>query len=281
MAHLFAFGTDRFDPSHRFVTSWLVSPFVLCGVRALVFLYTFTTLIFIISYQCANEDQGGCTATRQSFSFFTVLTYWGIALYNLTAAIHTLLYALNGSAPLHRFPRPLQALHAFFSTTVTTYPYLVTIVFWSILASPKTLATSYSAWDNISQHMLNSVFATVEIVLSRTNPPPFIHLVFLLVILILYLALAYITRATEGFYTYDFLDPGKQGPLVAAYVFGVAIGICVLFVLSRGLVWLRRWVTETKLGYEGVFAPGDVDGVRGFWEDGADKGHELVDVATV
>ncbi|KAI1821022.1 hypothetical protein F4861DRAFT_533270 [Xylaria intraflava] len=277
MAHVFAFGTDPWDPSHRFVTSWLVSPYVLFGVRALVSLYAFTTLLFNIAYQCARQDLGGCQASRQSFSFFTVLTYWGIAFYNLAAATHTLCYARQGTAPLYRLPRPLKALHALFYSSITTYPFLVLIVFWALLSSPATLATPYSAWSNISQHVFNAVFAAIEILLPRTDPAPWTHLVFLLLVLALYLGLAYVTFATQGFYTYHFLDAGAQGPLVAAYVFGIAVGICLLFALVRGLVWARRWVTEAKLGFEGVFARGD-DGFAGVRERrGKDGELELVD----
>ncbi|KAI1434115.1 hypothetical protein GGR50DRAFT_664177 [Xylaria sp. CBS 124048] len=280
----FAFGTDPWDPSHRFVTSWLVSPFVLFGIRATMSLYAFTTLFFNIGFQCARADLGGCEASRQSFSFFTVLTYWGIAFYNLTAATHTLCYARTGSAPLYRFPRPLQALHALFYAAITTYPYLVTIVFWSLLSSPTTLATPFSAWSNISQHIFNSVFATTEIVLARTEPHLWTTLPFLIIILALYLGLAYVTFATAGFYTYDFLDPRIQGNLVAAYVFGIAIGICVLFLFTRYFIWVRKWVTETKMGYRGVYAVGD-DGFAGMRDGlvespGKEREHELTDIGS-
>ncbi|KAI3318530.1 hypothetical protein HD806DRAFT_511925 [Xylariaceae sp. AK1471] len=266
MARIFAFGTDLWDPSHRFQTSWLVSPYVLFGIRALMSIYAFTTLLFNIGYQCAHPSLGGCTTSRAAFSYFTVLTYWGIAFYALISAIHTFSYARYNTAPLDRWPRPLQALHSLFYASVTTFPFLVTIVFWALLSSPRTLATQYSTWSNISQHALNSVYALVEVLLPRTNPSPWIHLPFLILILALYLALAYLTHATKGFYTYDFLDPEIQGKLVAAYVFGIAIGICIIFVVVWGLTWLRRWVTEEKLGYDGVFAHGERagtgDGIR-------------------
>ncbi|KAI0410080.1 hypothetical protein F4802DRAFT_592954 [Xylaria palmicola] len=252
----FAFGTGPWDPERRFVTSWLVSPYVLGGIRALLSLYAFTTLLFNIGYNCARPAQGGCATSRAAFSYFTVLSYWGLAFYLLFAAAHTLLYARRrGAYPLATtWPRPLQALHAVLYSTVTTFPLLVVIVFWALLASPGVLATPYAAWSNVSQHVLNAAFALFEILVPRTRPPPWTHLPFLIALLALYLALAYLTRATKGFYTYTFLDAGKQGPLVAAYVFGIAIGICILFAVVWGLVWLRRWVTEDKLGLRGVFS---------------------------
>ncbi|KAI1114979.1 hypothetical protein F5Y14DRAFT_150827 [Nemania sp. NC0429] len=254
MARLFAFGTDLWDPSHRFQTSWLVSPWVLFGIRALLALYAFTTIFVNIGYACAHASEGGCETARNGFSFFTVLSYWGLASYLFFAALHTFFYALRGRALLDDWPRPLQWLHGLLCSTATTFPFLVVIIFWGLLAAPTVFATPFSAWGNISEHALNGVFAFVEIILPRTSPAPWTHLPFLLLLLALYLALAYVTRATKGFYTYTFLDPGLQGPLVAAYVFGIAAGISVLFALLQGIVWLRRWITEDKLGFDGVFA---------------------------
>ncbi|KAI1160726.1 hypothetical protein F5B18DRAFT_496331 [Nemania serpens] len=254
MARVFAFGTDLWDPSHRFQTSWLVSPWVLFGIRALLALYAFTTVFFNIGYDCAHASEGGCKTARDGFSYFTVLSYYGLAFYLFFAALHTFFYARHGRAPLDDWPRPLQALHALLYSSVTTFPLLVVIIFWGLLSLPTTLSTPFSAWGNISEHALNGVFAFVEIVLPRTNPAPWTHLPFLLLLLALYLALAYVTRATKGFYTYTFLDPGLQGPLVAAYVFGIAVGISILFAILQGIVWLRRWITEDKLGFDGVFA---------------------------
>ncbi|KAI0909213.1 hypothetical protein F4823DRAFT_448850 [Ustulina deusta] len=249
-----ASGTGLWDPSHRFQTSWLVPPYVLFGIRLLISLYVFTTLLFNIGYECAHASLGGCKASRANFSYFTVLSYWGLAFYFLVAAAHTFVYARRGTAPLDTWARPLQYLHSLFYSSVTTFPFLVVIVFWALLSSPTTLSTQYSAWSNISQHALNSVFAFLEIALPRTRPSPWSHLPFLIFLLALYLALAYLTHATKGFYTYSFLDPSKQGALVAAYVFGIAIAICIIFAVVWALVWLRRWVTEEKLGLDGVFA---------------------------
>lgn len=63
----------------------------------------------------------------------------------------------------------------------------------------------FEQWANISFHGLNSVFAMVEVLLPRTEPPPFIHVVILLVILLVYLALAYLTHYTQGWYVYEWL----------------------------------------------------------------------------
>ncbi|KAI1346143.1 hypothetical protein F5Y01DRAFT_298603 [Xylaria sp. FL0043] len=271
MARFFTFGDHQlWDPSHRFQTSWLVPPYVLFAIRLLLSLYAFTTLLFNIGYVCATPSQGGCDSARSNFSYFTVLSYWGVAFYFLIAAFHTFIYARRGSAPLDTWPRSLQYLHSLYYSSVTVFPFVVVIVFWALLASPTALSTEYLAWINISQHILNSVFAFLEIVLPRTRPPPWSHLPFLIFLLALYLALAYLTHATKGFYTYSFLDPSLQGSLVAAYVFGIAIGVSILFAVVWGLIWLRRWITEEKLGFDGVFAHAGGGDLPRDGEDGGD-----------
>lgn len=111
----------------------------------------------------------------------------------------------------------------------------------------------------ISQHALNSLFALLEIVLPRTSPPPPLHMVFLVILLAFYLALAYITHATEGFYPYSFLDTSKGSGRVTGYCFGILIASCVIFGIVWGVIWLRNLATR-KLGLEGKFAGQQGDG---------------------
>ncbi|RYP52551.1 hypothetical protein DL769_010649 [Monosporascus sp. CRB-8-3] len=278
LPRVFAFGRDRWDPTHRFETSWLLPPWALFAFRALFALYAFTTVFFRIGWGCTHpsstadapsEVEGErCGSTKTSFSFFTVLTYWGIAFYLLAAAVHTATYARNATSRgplLARFPRPLQALHSLFYTTVTTYPLLVTIVYWAVLyptsfGAAGGFPNAYSAWSNASQHALNSLFALFEILVPRTQPPPLVHLWWLIVILALYLGLAYVTLATQGFYVYPFLNPaetagGRRG--VTAYIFGILAAVIVIFGIVWSVIWVRRWLTEEKMGCKGKFAAGD------------------------
>ena len=102
----------------------------------------------------------------------------------------------------------------------------------------KSLITS-----QVSRHGLNSLFALLEIILPATNPPPFLHLVCLVIILALYVALAYLTFATQGFYTYNFLNPATGQGRVAAYCFGILAATIVVFVVVWLLIWVRRRFT--------------------------------------
>ncbi|OTB17247.1 hypothetical protein K445DRAFT_315888 [Daldinia sp. EC12] len=263
----FKFGTGNWDPEHRFETSWLFPPYVLFALRLLMSLYAFITLLFNIGYQCANIDLGGCEASRREFSYFTVLTYWGLAFYMLVASIHTFTYARYSVPLLDRFPRPLQALHALYYSTVTTFPFLVTIVYWGVLYGYGSawFPTVYGAWTNVSQHALNSFYALFEIFLTSVGPQPWIHALWLIVLMALYLALAYVTKATKGFYVYPFLDPEKTGSLVAAYIFGIAAATLVIYVIVKSIIWVRCWLTEEKLGWRGKFAkfpPGNLQEIE-------------------
>ncbi|EAW08435.1 uncharacterized protein ACLA_031680 [Aspergillus clavatus NRRL 1] len=243
------FGVDAsLDHIHPFETSWLLSPLPFALLRGLIALYIFVTIFFIWGW---SGSHGASHAIGQSFSYFTWLTYWGLGFYYLAACIHTACYARSGRSLLFdRLPRPLRALHALFYTTVTTFPFLVTIVFWGILFSPPWYKLTFSAWSNISQHGLNSLWALLEIILPTTNPHPLVAFPFLVLILLLYVSLAYLTFHTQGFYTYSFLDPGPHGEhkgLVAGYCFGIFAAILVIFGLSWCAIWLRRRLTGGRI----------------------------------
>ena len=96
----------------------------------------------------------------------------------------------------------------------------------------------------ISQHGLNSLFALVEIILPRTNPPPLLHLAFLIGLLALYVGLAYLSHTTQGSYVYSFLDPAKGSGRVAGYVFGILAAVIVIFGVVYGLIFGRRWLAR-------------------------------------
>jgi hypothetical protein len=92
-----------------------------------------------------------------------------------------------------------------------------------------------------------------EIFLARTEPLPWIHLLWLIILLCLYLGVAFITFATEHFYVYSFLDDTKKGGRgrVAGYIIGILVATIIIFVIVRYLILLRQWVTEKKLGLTG------------------------------
>lgn len=85
--------------------------------------------------------------------------------------------------------------------------------------------------------------------------------------------MAYTTYATKHYFVYSFLNPnptnnildsnGKKTNVggvgkgaVVGYVFGIAVAIVVIFCVSKGVVWGRKWITEKKLGMKGRFYAG-------------------------
>ncbi|KAK5191597.1 hypothetical protein LTR99_003574 [Exophiala xenobiotica] len=227
-----------------FTTSWLLPPLALSLLRLLFFTYCLATQLTNWIYDGVHSS---AHLIGQEFSYFTNLTYWGILFYSLVAGVHTLTYTLKGGSWLETWPRPLRALHSFFYTTIVTLPFLVTIVYWAVLYDGPWFPVIFDGWSNISRHALNSVFALVEVILPATNPPPFLHLVGLIVLLLLYLALAYLTHATQGIYVYSFLDPAQGSGRVTGYCFGIAAGIVVIFLVIWGIIWARsRYTREGK-----------------------------------
>jgi len=110
-------------PSYRFETSWVLSPSILAAIRIILSLYAFITLFTIFGYNGAHDLS---EESEHSFSYFTHLTYWGLAFYFLFAALHTSIYSLTGKSTLARWPRVLQTAHSVLYSTITVYPWIVT-----------------------------------------------------------------------------------------------------------------------------------------------------------
>jgi len=169
----------------------------------------------------------------------------------------------------------------------TSSAFIVTISYWALLASSESFATPYDgiiklplvcariltrppplAWNNVSVHIFNVVFALFEILLTFIGPIPWLYLPLCIFIIGLYIALAYVTHASQHFYrlslnlypplgiiradsaaihiAYGFLDPSQYGGLVAAYVFGVLIGECVIFSIAWGISKLRNKIFANR-----------------------------------
>jgi hypothetical protein len=246
-----------FDPTNTFVRSHFVSPLVLAIIRALLSLYTFTTMITCYAWlahktatiKLKDVNIGSYTiqqsnaAIGQSFSFFAYLTFWSLGFYFLVSSAHTFTYACRQCTWLHRWPRALQLAHSLYYTCITTFPFLVTIVFWSTMNSGWPPGR-FEQWINISVHGLNSVFAITEIVLPATEAPPVTHLSVVLLVLSVYLGLAYVTWYTQGFYVYEWMNPAHGTASVVLHVLGYAGTMVVIFVIVRYAIVARNTVAK-------------------------------------
>jgi uncharacterized membrane protein len=106
------------------------------------------------------------------------------------------------------------------------------------------------------------VFVLFEIFFTRTERPPWLHLLFAILFLAMYLGLAYVTYATQGFYTYGFLDPDNGVGSLVGYIFGIFVASIVIFVVVWLTIWLREWVSN-RLGLEGKLVRSHVGGIVG------------------
>ncbi|KAB5591272.1 hypothetical protein CTheo_5275 [Ceratobasidium theobromae] len=250
-----------FDPTCSLVTSHVVSPGTLGWIRAALAIYALVALIFNLIWQSVELHTIG-----SFFSYFTNLSYIGLCSYMCAAAVQTIAYARHirrfhtpsgaqQQYPLQKWPRILQFLHLLLWSTVTTFPFIVTVVYWVLLASSSTFQTPYSSWNNISVHAMNSAFALFEVLFTRVGPMPWLHVPFLVILLGCYLGVAYITHATQGFYTYSFLDPKKQGATLAAYIVGIAAAAVVIFAIVWGITTVRNRIwrksEQEKYGLRG------------------------------
>ncbi|EFE40052.1 conserved hypothetical protein [Trichophyton verrucosum HKI 0517] len=239
------------DPSqdhlHAFETSWLFSPFVLGCIRAAFSLYAFVTIFFIIGWRAVHHQVDNM---KDMFVYFTNLSYWGVAFYFLFAAIHSFVYARTGrSVFFDKAPRFLRALHSLLYSSIIILPIIVTILYWTLLFGGPWFPEVFEAWSNVSKHIMQTGYAIFELVIPATEPLPLLHLPFLIIILLLYTALAFLNHSINGFYTYSFLDPGVNGErsnLVTGYSFGIAIGTALLFSASWFIIWLRKRLTGSK-----------------------------------
>ncbi|KAJ3861031.1 hypothetical protein EV359DRAFT_47993 [Lentinula novae-zelandiae] len=231
-----------FDTHRAYVTSPWFSSMTLAAIRGMIALYTLATLLVILIWQATVlHDADGY------FSYFTELTHIGICSYYWASFTQTFFYALRQrhsmerlpEYPLQKWPRIFQLLHVMLGTTIISYPILVTIVFWALLASPAVFSTKFGTWSNISIHVLNTAWSLFEMIGTNSPPPRWSMLPCMIIILALYLALAYVTHATQGFYPYSFLNPSTSHSLLAGYIIGIAVAACIVFTLAKTIMWAR------------------------------------------
>lgn len=119
-ARAYATATSE-DSTIRFCTSWLLSPLAFAIWRALVSLYAFVVIFVILGHTSGTVYPG------RSFSYFTVLGYWGLAFYYAFAAVHAgSFWYRGGRSFLSGWPTWLRWAHGCFYSSVTTFPFVVT-----------------------------------------------------------------------------------------------------------------------------------------------------------
>lgn len=248
--------SDPVDADHRFVTSNVFWPGLLGGIRLAIGIFQVAVLVTLLVYTDIISGNAGSL-----FSYFTILSYIGLCAYFFAAAVQTIVYARTGKEPLNKWPRVLQLCHLGLASTILVFPFIVSVEFWALLAAyGSPFGSSFDTFSSVSIHVLNLVFCLFEIVFSRLAPSPWSHLIIIILCLALYLGLAYITLFSQKWLVYPFLNP-TSGWIVAAYVFGTAIGAVIVFAIVHGLVQLRCYVCERKPGRQGKRSAREVTAV--------------------
>ncbi|KZT56414.1 hypothetical protein CALCODRAFT_483992 [Calocera cornea HHB12733] len=246
---------EPFDPELHWVTSWAFPRSVYAAIRLFLALYTLISALVDVALTAKSGGVFGY------YSYFTNLSYIGIVSWFWASGVQTAFFAFREKTgyPLQRWPRFLRFMHSLLFTTIAVYPIIVLVVVWAILYDPVVYwANTYNTWDEISGHIINSVLITFEVIFSDIGPMPWWHMLFIVIGLALYLGLAYITRASQGFYTYSFLNPATQHAKLAGYIVGIGLGGCVVFILMRYIIVLRVRLTRGMRELRAVEAAGHV-----------------------
>ncbi|KIW95726.1 uncharacterized protein Z519_04311 [Cladophialophora bantiana CBS 173.52] len=266
-------STTPLDKNNIFVSSWVLPPLLHGCLRVLLGLYVFAAIIYSYTWFSGNIDiyhlhdvdepsyttAIGSSAIGRSFSYFTYLSYYGQGFYFFVTAVDTFFYTKTGTSWLHnRLPPSLQILHSLYYSMVTCFLILVTLTFWCTMYFGPWYKVTFDAWANISVHAMNTFMALLEIILPTTEPFPWTHLPFLMTIQSLYLGLAYLTRATDGFWVHEWLDPELGKWKVAVHVVCYSVVTVVIFVFLRYTIWVRNWLlrrhSRRQLGRDEVVA---------------------------
>ncbi|KAF9330307.1 hypothetical protein BG006_006725, partial [Podila minutissima] len=185
-----AFKLDRFEPE-RIVTSNLVGPKTLAGIRFVETLYVWIVII----------SKWATSASAQDYlKYFTNLTYCGLAAYLLCTSLWTIGYLRQPSSERNDWINNkaggwLGYLHWLLYSTVICFHVIVPIVFWTLL-NTGTLPTPLARWQNISVHLLDGVLAISELVFNRHFLQP-IHSLFVAGVMLFYMFLTFVVYATQ------------------------------------------------------------------------------------
>jgi hypothetical protein len=252
-----SFGVPRpFDPEHVFVTSPFFSPLHLWLSRGLRAVYTLTVIVISIVHAGIDGSENAW------FTYLTHFTYIGLSFYFIFASLHTYGYWRTGYSSLSRWPRFLQCAHTVLYSSVTVFPPIMTILYWTVLSDKTTFSTTYNAWLNISIHLINTMFVLTEVVFNSIPAQPFIHLLPLELCFLLYLPIVYITASTQGFYVFPFLNPDKPDVL-AAGIIAIAFGIVAMFFVIQGTAYSKLYLLGSRGMSTGRIARRDPASYRG------------------
>ena len=169
------------------------------------------------------------------FSFFDTLGYFSQQSNILAVIVLAVAVRYTGKA------RPLWLEYA--RVSVATYLVIVTVVFWTLLGGFE--AGDPYRWSTLTMHGISCVILLADWLLEGPRKPqPLARAWLVLPYALVWIAVALIRGATDGWVPYPFMDP-KDGYLPVAIVVG---GIVVVGVgIGAGLFRLTRWRVVTPV----------------------------------
>ncbi|KAI9340750.1 hypothetical protein BD770DRAFT_476527 [Pilaira anomala] len=230
------FGFDQFEPE-RAVSSYWVSSKTFFVIRLILALYSFIVLWVNIGVS-AHEGRG-----QNIFAFFTNLTFVGLHAYLITATVHHFRYLrsknVNSFFNQHAV---LNYLYVYLYCTVITFNIVTPVVYWALLAGGSEETTPRSVWLNVSVHGVSFFLMIIDVIFNRMKIP-IRMIMFVLVTVVIYMCLAFVVYATQGFWVYPFLE-WDQGPKAAIWYVAVAAIVTLSFFLQVLIHFLRDFIAK-------------------------------------
>ncbi|KAJ9088400.1 hypothetical protein DSO57_1023630 [Entomophthora muscae] len=222
---------DELDP-HRCVRG--IVPASVLGTLRLVFSLFY--LIVLVVYLCNLP-----AIAVKPIAFLTLLSFYGLFAYLLVSTYQSLRFQLNPShVPWEGWHWTFRFLYYLHYQINVVLSFVVTLVYWSILAKPDLAVNKGTAslFTSISMHAFNSVIIFTEVALG-SNPFVLSHIVLALPFVYLYLPYAFLIHAIHGFWIYSFLDYTAH-PITTLITIAMVIVVSVLYYVFMWFVHSKR-----------------------------------------
>ncbi|KAJ1963003.1 hypothetical protein GGI12_002311 [Dipsacomyces acuminosporus] len=232
------FRLHAFNP-HRVSGSRALGPGGIAAVRAVLFAYALTVWVFTIVRDAHKGAMNG------HFAYFTNLCYTGLLAYLTSSLFHSVQNWRRGSpSSFTNMPYVLQLLHWVLFSSVLVYAVIVTVIFWSVLFDISKFSNTADLWSTTSVHALNTVFILIDMFLgAMALSPHWSHPMLLAFVGLLYVMLAYLNEAVNGWFTYGFLNYKKLKGFESLIILGIFVALLIVYYALYGIqLLLDRWL---------------------------------------
>ncbi|KAK3839021.1 MAG: hypothetical protein J3R72DRAFT_447974 [Linnemannia gamsii] len=216
---------DTLDLS-RFVSSNIVDARTLLIIRAIVALHL--TAVFIATLYVSVRDK----VFYMVPTTFTNLSNIGLTAYYLAATYHSHSFVKNKTLS------SLTAQHWFLTSalsllyaSVVVFHIVVPAIYWGMLFDPNNTMDTLNQYVDYSHHGADFACILVEMIFNRMELP-WVGVLGPLLMIILYMFLAWVYFAARGEWLYGFLDWSKGG-IAAGWYIGLLIIFALLFILQK------------------------------------------------